>query len=75
MEQVIELPEMGEIPGWARERCRLEQTRLRNELAFIQGGRVHGGPAREELATAVRRVLKALAERLAENSSQQSPIS
>jgi hypothetical protein len=64
MEQVIELPEMVEIASWARERCRLEQTRLRNELAFIQGDRAHGGPACEDLVAALRGRLKALAERL-----------
>jgi hypothetical protein len=64
VEQMIELPEMAEIASWARERCRREQTRLRNELAFIQGDRALGGPAREDLVAALRGRLKALAERL-----------
>jgi hypothetical protein len=64
MEQMIELPEIAEIASWAPERCRLEQTRLRNELAFIQGDRAHGGPAREDLVAALRGRLNDLAKRL-----------
>jgi hypothetical protein len=63
-------PDPQEIETWFGERCRLEQFRLRNELAFIQGDHAHGGPVREDLAVALRGGLAAIAKRLqAINSS------
>jgi hypothetical protein len=64
MVQEIVFPDAGELAGWTRERCRQEQTRLRNELSFIHGDRAHGGPAREELRVALLSRLVALTTRL-----------
>ena len=64
MMQEFVLPDAGEMAGWTRERCRLEQMRLRNELAFIHGDQAQGGPAREELRAALLSRLTALTARL-----------
>ncbi|HJU10762.1 MAG TPA: hypothetical protein VJ728_07790 [Candidatus Binataceae bacterium] len=64
MDDSIGLPDMEEIETWLRERCYLEQARLRNELAFLQGDRAHGGPPREDLAAALKFRLVAIARRL-----------
>jgi len=69
MNQPIELPNMNEIAAWPHERCQLERTRLRNELAFIQGDRMHGGPSREDLAAALKLWLAAIEQHLGDASS------
>jgi hypothetical protein len=64
MNHSIELPDVNDIATWLDERCRLEQARLRNELAFILGDRAHGGPSRDDLAAELKVRLAAIAERL-----------
>jgi hypothetical protein len=64
MDEEIGLPELKEIATWLDERCRTERTRLRNELAFIQGDRVRGGPLREDVATELKSRLLAIEEQL-----------
>jgi hypothetical protein len=64
MSDSIRLPDMNDIANWLDERCQVERTRLRNELAFIQGDRAHGGPPREHLATALKFRLAAIEQRL-----------
>ncbi len=64
MNEAIRLPDIGEIAGWLGERCHVERTRLRNELAFIQGDRAHGGPPRDDMAAALRFRLAAIDKRI-----------
>ena len=64
MDEGIRLPELEEVATWRDERCRIERTRLRNELAFIQGDRVRGGPLREDVAVALKARLIAIEEQL-----------
>ena len=64
MAEIIRLPEIKEIGSWPDERCRVERTRLRNELAFIQGDRAQGGPSREDVAAALKLLLAAIDEQL-----------
>ena len=64
MSESIELPNLNEIVAWPNERCQVERTRLRNELAFIQGDRAHGGPSREDLAAALKLRLTAIEQHL-----------
>ena len=64
MSESIRLPDMNDIANWLHERCQAEQTRLRNELAFIQGDRAHGGPPRDDLAAALKFRLAAIEQRL-----------
>jgi hypothetical protein len=64
MNYAIALPDLGEIETWLCERCHLERSRLRNELAFIRGDRAQGGPPREDLAAALKFRLAAIAKRL-----------
>jgi hypothetical protein len=71
MNNTIGLPDTEEIETWFGERCHLEQYRLRNELAFIQGDHAHGGPVREDLAAALRGRLAAIAKRLQAISSSR----
>jgi hypothetical protein len=74
MNEAIKLPDMNEIAGWLDEQCQVERTRLRNELAFIQGDRAHGGPAREDLAAALKFRLAAIDEHLEDISSGRRPL-
>ena len=60
MNEEIRLPDMSEIASWLNERCQVERTRLRNELAFIQGDRAQGGPSREDLAAELKFRLAAI---------------
>ena len=69
MNDAVGLPDQQEIETWFGERCHLEQFRLRNELAFMQGDHAHGGPVREDLAAALRDRLAAIAKRLQAISS------
>jgi hypothetical protein len=64
MNEDIALPDLNEIAGWPDERCQVERTRLRNELAFIQGDRAHGGPSRDDLAAALKLRLTAIDQHL-----------
>jgi hypothetical protein len=64
MGDAIQVPDLTEIESWLSERCLVERARLRNELAFIQGDRARGGPLREDLATALKCRLAAIARRL-----------
>jgi len=74
MNDAIGLPDLNEIETWLGERCYLERSRLRNELAFIQGDRARGGPLREDLATALKFRLAAIAKRLEAISSLHTPL-
>ena len=69
MNDAIGLPDPQEIETWFGERCHLEQLRLRNELAFMQGDHAQGGPVREDIAAALRGGLAAIARRLQTISS------
>jgi hypothetical protein len=69
MNEEIRLPDMSEIASWLDERCQVERTHLRNELAFIQGDRAQGGPPREDLAAALKLRLAAIDEHLKGSSS------
>ncbi len=64
MNETITLPDITEIATWNTERCHLERTRLRNELAFIRGDRAHGGPSREDIAAALKFRLAAIDKRI-----------
>jgi hypothetical protein len=64
MNEPIMLQDMDEIADWLDERCQIERTRVRNELAFIQGDRAHGGPPREALAAALKFRLAAIEQHL-----------
>jgi hypothetical protein len=64
MNESVRLPDMNDIASWRNERCQVERTRLRNELSFIQGERAHGGPPREDLATALKFRIAAIEQRL-----------
>jgi len=68
MDGEILLPDIHEIRTWQPGRCHLERIRLRNELAFIQGDRVHGGPSREDVATHLKAALAAIEQRIVHNS-------
>jgi hypothetical protein len=74
MNEVIKLPDMSEIASWLDERCHLERTRLRNELAFIQGDRARGGPPREDLAAALKFRLAAIDQRIEHISPRQGSL-
>jgi hypothetical protein len=74
MNAAITLPDMNEIASWLDERCRVERTRLRNELAFIQGDRARGGPSRENLAAALKFRLEAIDKHLQAISSGRTPV-
>jgi hypothetical protein len=74
MNEAIRLPDMNEIAGWVGERCQVERTRLRNELAFIQGDRARGGPPREDLAAALKFRLAAIDEHLESIHSGRGPL-
>ncbi|MBV8056356.1 MAG: hypothetical protein JOZ29_00560 [Deltaproteobacteria bacterium] len=74
MNDEIWLPDMSEIASWLAERCRAERTRLRNELAFIQGDRARGGPPREDLVAALKLRLAAIDVHLRGNSSEMKPL-
>ena len=73
MDEGIRLPNVSEIATWLNERCHLERARLRNELAFIQGDRAHGGPPREDLAALLKFRLAAIDKRLESISSDKGP--
>jgi hypothetical protein len=74
MNEVIKLPDVSDIVDWLDERCQIERTRLRNELAFIQGDRAQGGPTREDLAAALKFRLAAIDEHLQSISSKGRPL-
>jgi hypothetical protein len=74
MNDAIALPDPQEIETWFGERCYLEQYRLRNELAFIQGDHAQGGPVREDFAAALRGRLAVIARRLQAISSSHEPL-
>jgi hypothetical protein len=73
MYKAITLPEISDIESWLGEQCYRERVRLRNELAFIQGDRARGGPAREDLAAALKVRLAVIAGRLELITAQQKP--
>ena len=74
MNEAIRLPDINEIASWLGERCHLERTRLRNELAFIQGDRAHGGPPRQDLAVALKFRLAAIDKRIEGISLRQRSL-
>jgi len=74
MNEWVKLPNMNEIASWLDERCRVERTHLRNELAFIQGDRARGGPLREDMAAALKFRLAAIDEHLKSLSSRPRPL-
>jgi hypothetical protein len=74
MNEDVRLPDLSEIASWRGEHCDRERTRLRNELAFIQGDRAHGGPPREELAAALKFRLTAIDKRIEGISSRHRPL-
>jgi hypothetical protein len=74
MSDSIKLPDMNEVETWLGDRCQIERTRLRNELAFIQGDRALGGPQREDLAAALKFRLAAIAKRLEDIDSRHGSL-
>jgi hypothetical protein len=74
MNEAIKLPEASEIASWVYERCQGERTCLRNELAFIHGDRARGGPAREDLALALKSRLAAIDAHLEKIGSGRRPL-
>lgn len=74
MNEGIRLPDMNEIASWLGERCQAERTRLRNELAFIQGDRAQGGPLHEDLAAALKFLLSAIDKHLKDINSGARPL-
>ena len=72
MWEAIELPELSQIENWHADRCLVERTRLRNELAFLYGDRARGGPPRENLRIELRTRLAAVERQIAKTRAGEA---